>query len=102
MSGDDYDDVKNLAMKTAQKIALSFLERYKNGPYANELSTDETKFFFYNNDFEAGLNNELFWEFKRLKLWQAIENDDWDEAVKLAMRTAYEAFQASVNVRESE
>ena len=102
MIGDDYNDVKILAMKTAQEIALSFLERYRNGPYANELSMDETKFFFYNNDFEAGLNNELFWEFKRLKLWQAIENDDWDEAVKLAMRTAYEAFQASVNVRESE
>ena len=61
MIGDDCDDVKILAMKTAQKVALSFLERYKNGPYANELSTDEIKFFFYNNDFEAGLNNELFW-----------------------------------------
>ena len=102
MIGDDYNDVKILAMKTARKIALSFLERYKNGPYANELSTNETKFFFYNNDFEAGLNNELFWEFKRLKLWQAIENDDWDKAVKLAMRTAYEAFKASGNVQESE
>ena len=81
---------------------MYFLERYKNGPYANELSTDETNFFFYNNDFEAGLNNELFWEFKRLNLWLAIENDDWNEAVKVAMRTAYEAFKASVNVQESE
>ncbi len=102
MIGDDCDDVKIFAMKTARKVALSFLERYKNGPYANELSTDETKFFFYNNDFEAGLNNELFWEFKRLNLWQAIENEDWDEAVKVAMRTAYEALKASVNVQESE
>ncbi|MBR2207783.1 MAG: hypothetical protein IJ859_03145 [Synergistaceae bacterium] len=95
MTGNDYNDVKSLAMNTAKKIALSFLESYKNGLYANELSTDKTKFFFYNNDFEAGLNNELFWEFKKLNLWQVIENDDWDEVVKLAMQTAYEAFRAS-------
>ena len=95
MFNNNYDDVKKFAMMTAKKIALSFLEYYKNGPYANELSTDRTQFFFYNNDFEAGLNNELFWEFKRLNLWQTIENDDWDEVVKLAMQTAYEAFKAS-------
>lgn len=91
----DCDDVKELAMRTAKKIALSFLERYRNGPYANELSTDKIQFFFYNNDFEAGLNNELFWEFKRLNLWQIIENNDWDEAVEFAMKIAYEAFKAS-------
>ena len=95
MTVDDYKDVKSLAMNTAKRIALSFLESYRKGPYANELSTDKTKFFFYNNDFEAGLNNELFWEFKRLNLWQTIENDDWDEVVKLAMQTAYEALKAS-------
>lgn len=102
MIGDDNDDLKNFAMDTAKKIALSFLERYKNGPYCQELSADKVKFFFYNNDFEAGLNNELFWEFKRLNIWQEIENEDWDEAVRLAMQTAYEAFKASENAQESE
>ena len=81
---------------------MSFLERYKNGPYGQELSADKTKFFFYNNDFEAGLNNELFWEFKRLNIWQEIENEDWDEAVKLAMQTAYEAFKASEKDQRNE
>ena len=102
MLDNDYNNIKKFAMRTAKKIALSFLEYYKNGPYANELSTDETQFFFYNNDFEAGLNNELFWEFKKKDLWQIIENEDWDEAVKLAMQTAYEAFKASKECQEHE
>ena len=92
MCDNKYDNIKNLAMTTAKKIALSFLEKYKNSPYANELSNDKNKFFFYNNDFEAGLNNELFWEFKRLGLWQKISDDTWDKVTKLAMQTAYEAF----------
>ncbi len=94
MAADDYNEVRTLAMNTAKKVALSFLEEYRKGPYAGELSTDRINFFYYNTDFEAGLNNALFWEFKRLDLWQNITNNDWDEAVKLAMNTAYEAFSA--------
>lgn len=72
MAADDYNEVRTLAMNTAKKVALSFLEEYSKGPYANELSTDRINFFYYNTDFEAGLNNALFWEFKRLDLWQNI------------------------------
>ncbi len=91
----DVNKIKNLSKTTAEKIAISFLEKYKNSPYSNELSSDKIKFFFYNNDFEAGLNNELFWEFKRLDLWQKIDDNTWDEITKLAMNTAYKAFMAS-------
>ncbi len=66
------------------------LDEYRNGPYANELSTDRERFFYFTRDFEAGLNNALFWELKRLGLWQRIRNRDWDNAVKLSMERAYE------------
>lgn len=83
-------EVRQRALKTAEKVARSFLEEYRSGPYANELSTDRVKFFYYTTDFEAGLNNALFWEFKRLELWQEITDDDWDDVVKLSMEQAYE------------
>ena len=64
------------------------------GPYSEELSTDKLNFFMYNSDFEAYLNNALFWEFKRTDLWQNITNKDWDDSVSLAINTAFEAFVA--------
>ena len=97
MADDEYNDLKEEAMNTARKVAFSFLEEYRKGPYAGELSTDRIKFFYYNTDFEAGLNYALFTEFKRLDLWQNIEDDDWDNAVKLAMETAYSEFVCSQN-----
>lgn len=43
---------------------------------------------------EAGLNNALFWELKRLGLWKKITNKDWDDAVKLSMKRAYKELVA--------
>ena len=97
MVADDYNELRTLAMNTAKKVALSFLEEYRKGPYGNELSPDRINFFYYNTDFEAGLNYALFTEFKRLDLWRNIEDDDWDNAVKLAMETAYNEFVCSQN-----
>ena len=87
-------ELRHRALKAAEKIAKSFLEEYRNGPYAKELSTDRVRFFYFTRDFEAGLNNALFWEFKRLGLWQRIRNRDWDDAVKMSMERAYEHFVA--------
>ena len=83
-------ELRRRALKAAEKIAKSFLEEYRNGPYAEELSTDRVRFFYFTRDFEAGLNNALFWEFKRLGLWQRITNRDWDDAVKISMKRAYD------------
>lgn len=83
-------EMRRRALKVAEKIAKSFLEEYRNGPYAEELSTDRVRFFYFTRDFEAGLNNALFWELKRLGLWQKIRNRDWDDALKLSMERAYE------------
>lgn len=33
-------ELRRRALKVAEKIAKSFLEEYRNGPYAEELSTD--------------------------------------------------------------
>ena len=91
----DKSEVRSMALKVAEQIAMSFLGEYSRGPYAEELSTDRVIFFYYNTDFEAGLNNALFWELKRLDLWQRISNKDWDDAVKLSMETAYKEYVSS-------
>ena len=91
----DESEVRSRTLKVAEKVAMSFLGEYCSGPYADELSTDRVTFFYYNTDFEAGLNNALFWELKRLDLWQRISNKDWDDAVKLSMETAYKEYVSS-------
>ena len=98
----DRAEVRSRALRVAEKIARLFLEEYSSGEYADELSTDRVTFFYYNTDFEAGLNNALFWELKRLDLWQRISNKDWDDAVKLSMETAYKEYVSSQESQDND
>lgn len=82
-------DLRGKALNIARSLGSSSVKEY---PYPDELRTNREDFFMFNSDFAAYLNNALFWEFKRLGLWQNITNKDWDDVVKLGLETAYDTF----------
>lgn len=89
MCDSEESKLREKALNIARSLGASSLKEY---PYPQELRTNREEFFMFNSDFAAYLNNALFWEFKRLGLWQNITNKDWDDVVKLGLKTAYDTF----------
>ena len=87
MTNENFDVVRNCA----RKVGVGFLEEYLKEPFAQELS-DDKETFCDNQDFKVGLFAKLFYEFKRLKLWDEISNDDWEELCELCVTSAFDAF----------
>jgi len=83
MENKEYVVLMEQARKCAQQVGRLYMDWYKDGSFSKELSEKETD-FLSDTDFRAGLTPCLFWEFKRLKLWNSIEDNDWDMSCDLS------------------
>ncbi|MBR0220886.1 MAG: hypothetical protein IJQ63_03855 [Synergistaceae bacterium] len=92
MENKEYVVLMEQARKCAQQVGRLYMDWYKDGSFSKELSEKETD-FLSDTDFRAGLAPCLFWEFKRLKLWNSIDDNNWDISCDLAMKSAWYIFQ---------
>ena len=89
MYDSEESNLREKALNIARSLGASSLKEY---PYPQELRTNREEFFMFNSDFAAYFTNTMFWEFKRIDLWQNIRNKDWDDAVKIGLEAAYETL----------
>ena len=91
MTKENYDALLEMAMQRAKKVGVTFLKEYLNSSLAQELSNNEED-FCNDEDFKVGLFAKLFYEYKKLDVWDEISDDDWDNLCNLSMSSAFEEF----------
>ena len=92
----NYNALIKSAKTCARNVGITFLDEYLKGPFAQELSENK-KNFLDNHDFKVGLLSKLFYEFKKLGIWNEITDDDWDDMCNLTVSTAFQHFVEVIN-----
>lgn len=84
------------AKNCAKQVGKLYMDWYREGPFFKELAEDKA-IFLNDSDFRAGLAPCLYWELKKLGLWNPIEDGDWETVCDLAMKSAWDRLQAVQN-----